>query len=121
MGGWRKGRGGCVRNIGHKHDFRQAQKTENTDPRTNYAVKYATACGHLKSVDPKRGNSGSVCAETIAELILAWASPFVFKTGLLELKAFTLIPVICPARREKPENTGNLNEFQTGPIPQLNQ
>ena len=27
--------------------FCQARKTENTDPRTNYAVKYATARGHL--------------------------------------------------------------------------
>ena len=26
----------------------QAQKAENTDPRTNYAVKYATARGHLR-------------------------------------------------------------------------
>ena len=44
--GWRKGRGGCVRNIGHQHDFCQTQKAENTDPRTNYAVKYVTARGH---------------------------------------------------------------------------
>ena len=41
--GWRKGRGGCVRKIGHEHDFCQAQKAGNTDPRTNNAVKYATA------------------------------------------------------------------------------
>ena len=47
LGGWRKGRGGCVRNIGHEHDVCQAQKAGNTDPRTNYAVKYATARGHL--------------------------------------------------------------------------
>ena len=43
-----KGRGGCVRNIRHEHEFCQAQKAENTDPRTNYAVKYATARGHLR-------------------------------------------------------------------------
>ena len=42
-----KGRGGCVRSFGHEHDFCQAEKAENTDPRTNYAVKYATARGHL--------------------------------------------------------------------------
>ena len=30
----------------HEHEFSQAQKAENTDPRTNYAVKYATARGH---------------------------------------------------------------------------
>ena len=30
-----------------KHDFCQAQKEENTDSQTNYAVKYATARGHL--------------------------------------------------------------------------
>ena len=45
--GWRKGRGGCVRSLGHKHDFCQAQKADNTDDRTNYAVKYATARGYL--------------------------------------------------------------------------
>ena len=50
LGSWRKGWGGCVRNIGHEHDFWQAQKAENTDPRTNYAVKYATARGHLRLV-----------------------------------------------------------------------
>ena len=44
---WRKGRGGCAQNIGHEHDFCQAEKAESTDPRTNYAVKYATARGHL--------------------------------------------------------------------------
>ena len=47
LGGWRKGRGGCVRNIGHEHDFCQAHKAENTDPRTNYVVKSATARGSL--------------------------------------------------------------------------
>ena len=47
--GWRKGRGGCVQNIGNEvqHEFRRAQKTENTDPCTNYAVKHATARGHF--------------------------------------------------------------------------
>ena len=34
--------GGSVRNIGHKLEFCQSQQAENTDPRTNYAVKYAT-------------------------------------------------------------------------------
>ena len=47
LGGWTKGGGACVRNTGHEHDFCQAQKAENTDPCTNYAVKYATARGHL--------------------------------------------------------------------------
>ena len=51
LGGWRKGRGGCVRSIGHEHNFCQAQKAENTDPSTNYAVKYATAHGHLRDED----------------------------------------------------------------------
>ena len=32
---------------GHTHDFCQAQKAENTHARTNHAVKYATARGHL--------------------------------------------------------------------------
>ena len=34
-------------NIGHKHEICQSQQAENTDPCTNYAVKYATARGHL--------------------------------------------------------------------------
>ena len=37
-----KGRGGCVRRFGHEHDFCQAQKAENTDPRANYAVRVYT-------------------------------------------------------------------------------
>ena len=49
-----KGRGCCVRNIGHEHDFCQTQKTENTDPRTNDAVKYATARGHLSVIQEVR-------------------------------------------------------------------
>ena len=28
--------------------FVRPKKKTNTDPRTNYAVKYATACGHLR-------------------------------------------------------------------------
>ena len=47
LGGWMKGRGGCVRSFGHEHDFCQAEKAENTDPRTNNAVKCATESGHL--------------------------------------------------------------------------
>ena len=43
-----KGRGGCVRSFGHEHDFCQAEEAEKTDPRTNYAVKYAIARGHLR-------------------------------------------------------------------------
>ena len=45
-------RGGCVRNVGNEHEFDQAQKAESTDPRTNYAVKYATARGHLRITFP---------------------------------------------------------------------
>ena len=41
------GRGGPVRNIGHEHNFCQTPNAENTDPRTNYAVKYATARDRL--------------------------------------------------------------------------
>ena len=33
--------------LGHEHDFCQAGKAENTDPRTYYAVKYAAVRGHL--------------------------------------------------------------------------
>ena len=48
LGGWRKRRGGCVRKIGHKYDSCEAQKAENTDPRTNYGAKHATARCHLR-------------------------------------------------------------------------
>ena len=41
----RKGRSGCVQTLDTKRC--QAQKAYNTDSRTNYAVKYATARGHL--------------------------------------------------------------------------
>ena len=41
----RKGRSGCVQILDPK--VCQAQKAENTDSRTNYAVKYATARGNL--------------------------------------------------------------------------
>ena len=46
----------------------------------------------------------TVRAEIITELIPKRAGPVILKTFLLELIAFRLIPVICPARRAKPEN-----------------
>ena len=46
----------------------------------------------------------TVRAEIITELILERAGPVIFKTFLLEIIAFRLIPVICPARQAKPEN-----------------
>ena len=46
--------GGRVRSFGHAHDLCQAEKAENTDPRTNYAVNYATARGHLIVDDGNR-------------------------------------------------------------------
>ena len=57
---WMKGGGGYVRSFGHEHDFCQAKKAENTDPCANYAVKSATARGHL-TFDPETrflGNRG---------------------------------------------------------------
>ena len=35
-------------------DLCQARKAENTDPRTNHAVKYATAHGRLRNHDINR-------------------------------------------------------------------
>ena len=49
-----KGRGGCVRSFGHEHDFCRAEKAENADSRTNYALKYATARGHLTFPFPRK-------------------------------------------------------------------
>ena len=46
----------------------------------------------------------TVRAEIITELILERADPLIFKIFLLELRAFRLIPLICPARRATPEN-----------------
>ena len=38
---------GHERDFWHERDFCQTEKAENTDHRTYYAVKYATARGHL--------------------------------------------------------------------------
>ena len=46
----------------------------------------------------------AVRAEVITELIPERVGPVIFKTLLLELIAFRPIPVVCPARRTKPEN-----------------
>ena len=46
----------------------------------------------------------TVRVETITELILKMADRLIFMTFLLELIAFRPTPVICPARRAKPEN-----------------
>ena len=42
--------------------------------------------------------------EIITELIPERVGPVISKTFFLEFIAFRLIPVICPARRAKPEN-----------------
>ena len=47
----------------------------------------------------------TVRAESITEFILERAGPAIFKTFSLELRAFRLIPVICPGRGAKPEKT----------------
>ena len=39
-----------------------------------------------------------------SELILERAGPVIFRISFLDLTAFRQIPVICPARRAKPEN-----------------
>ena len=46
----------------------------------------------------------TVHAETITELSLTRAGPVIFMISLPDLRAFRPIPVICPARRAKPEN-----------------
>ena len=56
-----------------------------------------------KETDSRQKKS-TVHAETSSELILERAGLVVFKTALLELTAFRLIPAICPVRRAKPEN-----------------
>ena len=70
---------------------------------------------HSQKRTPKRFQSISVSVSVIAtlltvraDIITEWflerAGPIIFKTVLLELKAFQLIPVIFSARRGKPEN-----------------
>ena len=49
----------------------------------------------------------TVRTEIITELIPERVGPVIFKTFLLEFITFRLIPVICPARRAKPENYWN--------------
>ena len=51
----------------------------------------------------------AVRSEAKTEFILERAGPVIFKTGLLELIAFNLIPAICPARRAYLKVTGNDN------------
>ena len=60
----------------------------------------------------------TVRAEIITEPIPEKAGPVMSKTFLLELMAFRLIPVICSARRAKPENYRTRKLSQEGPIPQ---
>ena len=50
------------------------------------------------------GKKAAARAETITEFILERAGQIFLKTFLLELIAFRLIPVICAARRAKPES-----------------
>ena len=57
----------------------------------------------LETLEENSSPSITVRAEIITELILERAGPVIFKTLLLELIAFRLIPVICPARRTKPK------------------
>ena len=67
LGGWRKGRGDCVRNIGHEHDFCQAQKAENTDPRTNYPLarnQYMNNSPGVFSCIRAGVNTGATCIRT---------------------------------------------------------
>ena len=65
---------------------------------------------HHRPVDFKKSDLAqpkmliTVRAEISTEFILGREGPVIFKTFLLELIAFRLIPGICPARRAKPEN-----------------
>ena len=57
-------------------------------------------------IEPKSGPWDpklTACAEMIAELMLERADPVTFETFLLELIAFQLMPLSCPARRGKRE------------------
>ena len=60
----------------------------------------------VTAISPATGdfNIHNVGAEIITELILERASPVIVETFLLVLIPFRLIPVVCPARRTKPEN-----------------
>ena len=69
-----------------------AQRQDNYDA-SNFARVHVIDCC-----------SSSVLAETITKLILERASHAIFTTFVLELQAFRLIPVICPARRANPGN-----------------
>ena len=57
-----------------------------------------------KETDSRKKKKSTVHAETSSELILERAGLVIFKTALLELTAFRLIPAIYPVRRAKPEN-----------------
>ena len=57
--------GGCVRSFGHEHDFCPAEKAENTDARTNYAVKYLRGPAAILFI------SCDTCSDGIAKLFRA--------------------------------------------------
>ena len=59
---------------------------------------------HMSGMQLPQCLFATVGAEIITELILERASPVIFKSLLLELMAFRLIPVIGPARKAKPDN-----------------
>ena len=48
--------------------------------------------------------TNAVRAEIVTELIPERVGPIIFNSFLLELITFTPVPVICTARRAKPEN-----------------
>ena len=64
----------------------------------------ATACKSNAAWESGYPKWHTVCAETIAELVPERADPVILRFFFLALTAFRLIPVLCPARRAKPEN-----------------
>ena len=65
--GLEEGKGWLCPKCSTRYDFCQAQKAQNTDPSTNYAVKYATARGH-----PVRSGSEGLSSEHYETFLGHW-------------------------------------------------
>ena len=93
--------------VGHAHAITAGHAYKNKLKSLSFSSAFAFVLQQRESPKSQDFNVFAlvtVRAETITELILERAGPVIFKTLLLELIAFGLNPVICPARRAMPEN-----------------
>ena len=80
---------------------------------------FRTNQNKLLSARPLLQIPDTVHPESITELSPKRAGPVIFKKMLLELIAFRLVLVICPARRAKPENDWKRSLIPVGAYPAI--